>query len=241
MGELHLEIIVDRMKREFKVEANVGAPQVAYRETFRGSAKVEGKFVRQSGGRGQYGHVWVEFSPLEPGQGFEFENKIVGGVVPREYVPAVQAGIEEAMKNGVLAGFPLVDIKAVLVDGSYHDVDSSEMAFKVAGSLALKEAAKKCNAVLLEPVMRVEVTVPEEYMGDVMGDLNSRRGRIEGMEARANAQVIRAMVPLSEMFGYSTTLRSRTQGRGTYSMFLDHYEEVPKSIAEEIIKKSKGE
>jgi len=241
MGELHLEIIVDRMKREFKVEANVGAPQVAYRETFRGSAKVEGKFVRQSGGRGQYGHVWVEFSPLEPGQGFEFENKIVGGVVPREYVPAVQAGIEEAMKNGVLAGFPLVDIKAVLVDGSYHDVDSSEMAFKVAGSLALKEAAKKCSAVLLEPVMRVEVTVPEEYMGDVMGDLNSRRGRIEGMEARANAQVIRAMVPLSEMFGYSTTLRSRTQGRGTYSMFLDHYEEVPKSIAEEIIKKSKGE
>ncbi|MFM1654456.1 elongation factor G [Brevibacillus sp. B_LB10_24] len=241
MGELHLEIIVDRLKREFKVEANVGAPQVAYRETFRGTAKVEGKFVRQSGGRGQYGHVWVEFSPLEPGQGFEFENKIVGGVVPREYVPAVQNGIEESMKNGVLAGFPLVDIKAVLVDGSYHDVDSSEMAFKVAGSLALKEAAKKCGAVLLEPVMRVEVTVPEEYMGDVMGDLNSRRGRIEGMEARANAQVIRAMVPLSEMFGYSTTLRSRTQGRGTYSMFLDHYEEVPKSIAEEIIKKSKGE
>ncbi|UFJ40650.1 elongation factor G [Brevibacillus humidisoli] len=241
MGELHLEIIVDRLKREFKVDANVGAPQVAYRETFRGSAKVEGKFVRQSGGRGQYGHVWVEFSPLEPGQGFEFENKIVGGVVPREYVPAVQAGIEEAMKNGVLAGYPLVDIKAVLVDGSYHDVDSSEMAFKVAGSLALKEAAKKCNAVILEPVMRVEVTVPEEYMGDVMGDLNSRRGRIEGMEARANAQVIRAMVPLAEMFGYSTVLRSRTQGRGQYSMHLDHYEEVPKSIADEIIKKAKGE
>jgi elongation factor G len=241
MGELHLEIIVDRMKREFKVDANVGAPQVAYRETFRGSAKVEGKFVRQSGGRGQYGHVWVEFSPLEPGKGFEFENKIVGGVVPKEYIPAVQAGIEEAMKNGVLAGFPLVDIKAVLVDGSYHDVDSSEMAFKVAGSLALKEAAKKCGAVLLEPIMKVEVTVPEEYMGDVMGDLNSRRGRIEGMEARANAQVIRAMVPLSEMFGYSTVLRSRTQGRGTYSMLIDHYEEVPKFIAEEIIKKSKGE
>ena len=241
MGELHLEIIVDRLKREFKVESNVGAPQVAYRETFRSSAKVEGKFVRQSGGRGQYGHVWVEFSPLEPGQGFQFENKIVGGVVPREYIPAVQAGIEEAMKNGVLAGFPLVDIKASLVDGSYHDVDSSEMAFKVAGSLALKEAAKKCNAVLLEPIMKVEVTIPEEYMGDVMGDLNSRRGRIEGMEARANAQVIRAMVPLSEMFGYSTVLRSRTQGRGVYSMVIDHYEEVPRNIADEIIKKSKGE
>ncbi|MGD8192779.1 elongation factor G [Brevibacillus ginsengisoli] len=241
MGELHLEIIVDRMKREFKVEANVGAPQVAYRETFRTHAKVEGKFVRQSGGRGQFGHVWVEFSPLEAGKGFEFENKIVGGVVPREYVPAVQAGIEESMKNGVLAGFPLVDIKAVLVDGSYHDVDSSEMAFKVAGSLALKEAAKKCGAVLLEPIMKVEVTVPDEYMGDVMGDLNSRRGRIEGMDARANAQVIRSMVPLSEMFGYSTVLRSRTQGRGQYSMHLDHYEEVPKFISEEIIKKSKGE
>ncbi|QQE74672.1 elongation factor G [Brevibacillus composti] len=241
MGELHLEIIVDRMRREFKVEANVGAPQVAYRETFRNAAKVEGKFVRQSGGRGQYGHVWVEFAPLEPGKGFEFENKIVGGVVPKEYIPAVQAGIEEAMKNGVLAGFPLVDIKATIVDGSYHDVDSSEMAFKVAGSLALKEAAKKCGATLLEPIMKVEVTVPEEYMGDVMGDLNSRRGRIEGMEARANAQVIRAMVPLSEMFGYSTVLRSRTQGRGTYSMVLDHYEEVPKFIADDIIKKSKGE
>ncbi|MDR7318488.1 elongation factor G [Brevibacillus nitrificans] len=241
MGELHLEIIVDRLKREFKVESNVGAPQVAYRETFRKEAKVEGKFVRQSGGRGQYGHVWVEFAPLEPGQGFQFENKIVGGVVPREYIPAVQAGIEEAMKNGVIAGFPLVDIKATIVDGSYHDVDSSEMAFKVAGSLALKEAAKKCGAVLLEPIMKVEVTMPEEYMGDVMGDLNSRRGRIEGMEARANAQVIRAMVPLSEMFGYSTVLRSRTQGRGVYSMVIDHYEEVPKFIAEEIVKKSKGE
>ncbi|AIG24584.1 elongation factor G [Brevibacillus sp. 7WMA2] len=241
MGELHLDIIVDRMRREFKVEANVGAPQVAYRETFRGSAKVDGKFVRQSGGRGQYGHVVVEFSPLEPGQGFMFENKVVGGAVPREYIPAAQAGIEESMKNGVLAGFPLVDIKAVLVDGSYHDVDSSEMAFKVAGSLALKEAAKKCGAVLLEPVMKVEVTVPEDYMGDVMGDLNSRRGRIEGMDARANAQVIRAMVPLSEMFGYSTVLRSRTQGRGQYSMQIDHYEEVPRNISDEIIKKSKGE
>lgn len=241
MGELHLEIIVDRLRREFKVESNVGAPQVAYRETFRKAAKVEGKFVRQSGGRGQYGHVWVEFAPLEAGQGFQFENKIVGGVVPREYIPAVQAGIEESMKNGVIAGFPLVDIKATIVDGSYHDVDSNEMAFKVAGSLALKEAAKKCGAVLLEPIMKVEVTMPEEYMGDVMGDLNSRRGRIEGMEARANAQVIRAMVPLSEMFGYSTVLRSRTQGRGVYSMVIDHYEEVPKFIAEEIIKKSKGE
>lgn len=241
MGELHLDIIVDRMRREFKVEANVGAPQVAYRETFRGTAKVDGKFVRQSGGRGQYGHVVVEFSPLEAGQGFVFENKVVGGAIPREYIPAAQAGIEESMKNGVLAGFPLVDIKAVLLDGSYHDVDSSEMAFKVAGSLALKEAAKKCGAVLLEPVMKVEVTVPEDYMGDVMGDINSRRGRIEGMDARANAQVIRAMVPLSEMFGYSTVLRSRTQGRGQYSMQIDHYEEVPRNISEEIIKKTKGE
>ncbi|AYB40322.1 elongation factor G [Brevibacillus laterosporus] len=241
MGELHLDIIVDRMRREFKVEANVGAPQVAYRETFRGTAKVDGKFVRQSGGRGQYGHVVVEFSPLEAGQGFVFENKVVGGAIPREYIPAAQAGIEESMKNGVLAGFPLVDIKAVLLDGSYHDVDSSEMAFKVAGSLALKEAAKKCGAVLLEPIMKVEVTVPEDYMGDVMGDINSRRGRIEGMDARANAQVIRAMVPLSEMFGYSTVLRSRTQGRGQYSMQIDHYEEVPRNISEEIIKKTKGE
>ncbi|ATO49561.1 translation elongation factor G [Brevibacillus laterosporus DSM 25] len=241
MGELHLDIIVDRMRREFKVEANVGAPQVAYRETFRGTAKVDGKFVRQSGGRGQYGHVVVEFSPLEAGQGFVFENKVVGGAIPREYIPAAQAGIEESMKNGVLAGFPLVDIKAVLLDGSYHDVDSSEMAFKVAGSLALKEAAKKCGAVLLEPIMKVEVTVPEDYMGDVMGDINSRRGRIEGMDARANAQVIRAMVPLSEMFGYSTVLRSRTQGRGQYSTQIDHYEEVPRNISEEIIKKTKGE
>ncbi|HEX7055697.1 MAG TPA: elongation factor G [Bacilli bacterium] len=241
MGELHLEIIVDRMLREFKVETNVGKPQVAYRETFRSSAKVEGKFVRQSGGRGQYGHVWIEFEPLEPGTGFQFENKIVGGVVPKEYIPAVQAGIEESMKNGVLAGFPLVDIKATIFDGSYHDVDSSEMAFKIAGSLALKAAKDKCNPVLLEPIMKVEVTVPEEYMGDVMGDLNSRRGRIEGMEARAGAQVIRAKVPLSEMFGYSTTLRSRTQGRGVYAMEISHYEEVPRSISDEIIAKHKGE
>ncbi|WP_134702140.1 elongation factor G [Ammoniphilus sp. YIM 78166] len=240
MGELHLDIIVDRMKREFKVEANVGAPQVAYKETFRGSAKVEGKFVRQSGGRGQFGHVWVEFEPLEAGAGFEFVNKIVGGVVPREYIPAVQAGIEESMKNGVLAGYPLLDVRATIVDGSYHDVDSSEMAFKVAGSLALKEAGKKCKPVLLEPMMKVEVVVPEEYMGDIMGDISSRRGRIEGMESRAGAQVIRGFVPLSEMFGYATNLRSRTQGRGNYTMTFDHYEEVPKSVSEEIIKKNKG-
>ncbi|MEX1030047.1 MAG: elongation factor G [Paenibacillaceae bacterium] len=240
MGELHLEIIVDRMFREFKVEANVGAPQVAYRETFKASAKVEGKFVRQSGGRGQYGHVWVEFGPREPGEGFLFENKVVGGVVPREFVPAVQAGIEESMKNGVLAGFPLVDIKATIYDGSYHDVDSSEMAFKIAGSMALKAAKDKCNPCILEPVMKVEVTVPEEYMGDVMGDLSSRRGRIEGMDARAGAQIIRSKVPLAEMFGYSTTLRSRTQGRGVFSMEISHYEEVPKSISEQIIAKNKG-
>jgi elongation factor G len=240
MGELHLEIIVDRMLREFKVETNVGKPQVAYRETFRAPAKVEGKFVRQSGGRGQYGHVWIEFEPREAGAGFLFENKIVGGVVPREYIAPVQAGIEESMKNGVLAGYPLVDIKATIVDGSYHDVDSSEMAFKIAGSMALKAAKDKCNPVILEPIMKVEVTVPEEYMGDVMGDLNSRRGRIEGMDSRAGAQIIRAKVPLSEMFGYSTTLRSRTQGRGVYSMEISHYEEVPRSISEEIISKNKG-
>jgi elongation factor G len=240
MGELHLEIIVDRLMREFKVEANVGKPQVAYRETFKTGAKVEGKFVRQSGGRGQFGHVWVNFEPLEPGTGFQFENKIVGGVVPREYIPAVQAGIEESMKNGVVAGFPMVDIKATVVDGSYHDVDSSEMAFKIAGSMALKAAKDKCSPALLEPLMKVEVTVPEEYMGDVMGDINSRRGRIEGMDTRAGAQIIRAKVPLAEMFGYSTTLRSRTQGRGTYAMEISHYEEVPKSIAEEIISKNKG-
>ncbi|PAC35810.1 elongation factor G [Caldifermentibacillus hisashii] len=241
MGELHLDIIVDRMRREFKVEANVGAPQVAYRETFTTSAQVEGKFVRQSGGRGQYGHVWIEFSPNEQGKGFEFENAIVGGVVPREYIPAVQAGLEDAMKNGVIAGYPLVDIKAKLFDGSYHDVDSSEMAFKVAASLALKNAAEKCNPVLLEPIMRVEVVIPEEYLGDIMGDITSRRGRVEGMEARGNAQVVRAMVPLAEMFGYATSLRSNTQGRGTFTMFTDHYEEVPKSIAEEIIKKNSGQ
>jgi elongation factor G len=241
MGELHLDILVDRMRREFKVEANVGAPQVAYRETFRGSAKVEGKFARQSGGRGQFGHVWIEFEPNEEGKGFEFENKIVGGVVPREYVPAVQAGLEDSMKNGVLAGYQLIDVKAALVDGSYHDVDSSEMAFKVAASLALKNAVSKCNPVILEPVMKVEVVTPEEYMGDIMGGITSRRGRVEGMEARGNAQVVRAMVTLSEMFGYATSLRSNTQGRGVFTMHFDHYEEVPKSISEEIIKKNKGE
>ncbi|MBP1967438.1 elongation factor G [Paenibacillus aceris] len=240
MGELHLEILVDRMLREFKVETNVGKPQVAYRETFRAAAKVEGKFVRQSGGRGQYGHCWVEFEPQEAGAGFVFESKVVGGSIPREYIAPIQAGIEESMKNGVIAGFPLVDIKATVVDGSYHDVDSNEMAFKIAGSMALKAAKEKCKPVLLEPIMKVEVTVPEEYMGDVMGDLNSRRGRIEGMDNRHGAQIIRAKVPLSEMFGYSTTLRSRTQGRGVYSMELSHYEEVPKSIAEEIIAKGKG-
>ncbi|MFD2115015.1 elongation factor G [Paenibacillus yanchengensis] len=241
MGELHLEVLVDRMMREFKVETNVGKPQVAYRETFRTAAKVEGKFVRQSGGKGQYGHCWVEYTPLEPGTGFVFENKVVGGSIPREYIAPIQAGIEESMKNGVIAGYPLVDVKATVFDGSYHDVDSSEMAFKIAGSMSLKAAKEKCNPVLLEPIMKVEVTVPEEYMGDVMGILNSRRGRIEGMDARGGAQIIRAKVPLSEMFGYSTTLRSGTQGRGVFSMELSHYEEVPKSISEEIIAKHKGE
>ncbi|MBH0231769.1 elongation factor G [Halobacillus yeomjeoni] len=241
MGELHLDIIVDRLKREFKVEANIGAPQVAYRETFRGSAQVEGKFVRQSGGRGQFGHVWIEFEPNEEGAGFEFVNKIVGGVVPREYIPSVEQGIAESMENGVLAGYPMVDIKATLYDGSYHDVDSNEMAFKVAASMALKEAKNKCKPVLLEPMMKVEVVIPEEYMGDIMGDVTSRRGRVEGMETRGNAQVVKAFVPLSEMFGYATALRSNTQGRGTYTMHFDHYEEVPKSISEEIIKKNAGE
>lgn len=241
MGELHLDIIVDRLKREFKVEANVGAPQVAYRETFRAAAEVEGKFVRQSGGRGQYGHVWIKFEPNEEGAGFEFVNNIVGGVVPREYIPAVQQGVEEAMENGVLAGYPLIDVKATLYDGSYHDVDSNEMAFKVAASMALKAAKNKCNPVILEPIEKVEITIPEEYMGDIMGDVTSRRGRVEGMEARGNAQIIKAFVPLSEMFGYATALRSNTQGRGTYSMHFDHFEEVPKSIAEEIIKKNAGE
>jgi elongation factor G len=241
MGELHLDILVDRMKREFKVEANVGAPMVSYRETFRGSAKVQGKFSRQSGGRGQFGDVTIEFSPNEEGKGFEFENAIVGGVIPREYIPAVEAGLRDSLDRGVVAGFPLIDIKAKLVFGSYHDVDSSEMAFKIAASMALKEASKKCDAVILEPMMKVEVVIPEDYLGDIMGNLTARRGRVEGMEARGNSQVVRAMVPLSEMFGYATTLRSATQGRGVFSMTFDHYEEVPKSISEEIIKKHKGE
>ena len=241
MGELHLDVIVDRLKREFKVEANVGAPQVAYRETFRASGKAEGKFIRQSGGRGQYGHVWVEFEPNEEGAGFEFENNIVGGVVPREYVGSVEQGIEEAMENGVLAGYPLIDVKASLYDGSYHDVDSNEMAFKIAGSMALKAAKNKCQPVLLEPMMKVEIVIPEEYMGDIMGDVTSRRGRVDGMESRGNAQLVNAYVPLAEMFGYATALRSNTQGRGTYTMFFDHYEEVPKSISEEIIAKNAGE
>lgn len=240
MGELHLDIIVDRMRREFKVECTVGAPMVSYRETFKQPAQVQGKFTRQSGGRGQYGDVWIEFTPNEPGAGFEFENAIVGGVVPREYIPAVEAGLKDSMANGVLAGYELIDVKAKLFDGSYHDVDSSEMAFKVAASLALKEAAKKCNPVILEPIMKVEVVMPEEYLGDIMGDITSRRGRVEGMEARGNAQIVSAQVPLSEMFGYATSLRSSTQGRGTYTMVFDHYEEVPKSISEEIIKKNKG-
>ncbi|MBB3114285.1 elongation factor G [Paenibacillus phyllosphaerae] len=240
MGELHLEILVDRMLREFKVETNVGKPQVAYRETFKQAAKVEGKFVRQSGGRGQFGHCWVEFAPQEPGEGFKFENKVVGGAIPREFIAPIQAGIEESMKNGVLAGFPLVDIKATVVDGSYHDVDSSEMAFKIAGSMALKAAKDKCAPILLEPIMKVEVSVPEEYMGDVMGMLSSRRGRIEGSDTKHGSLIVRAKVPLAEMFGYSTTLRSGTQGRGVFSMELSHYEEVPRSISEEIISKSKG-
>ena len=240
MGELHLDIIVDRMRREFKVEANIGAPQVAYRETFTQAAEVEGKFVRQSGGRGQYGHVWIKFEPQEPGAGYEFKDAVVGGVVPREYIGSVDAGLKDALQTGQLSGFPVVDIKATLFDGSYHDVDSSEMAYKIAASMALKNAYDKCKPVLLEPVMKVEVVIPDEYLGDVMGDITSRRGRLDGMEARGNAQVIRAYVPLSEMFGYATALRSNTQGRGTYSMVMDHYEQVPKSIADEVIKKHRG-
>ena len=241
MGELHLDVLVDRMKREFKVECNVGAPMVSYRETFKTAAKVQGKFARQSGGRGQFGDVHIEFTPNEQGAGFEFEDNIVGGAVPREFIPSVEAGLRDSLENGVLAGYPMVDVKARLYDGSYHDVDSSEMAFKVAASLALKEAAKVCDPVILEPMMKVEIVMPEEYMGDIMGDVTSRRGRVEGMDARGNAQVVNAFVPLSEMFGYATALRSNTQGRGTYTMSFDHYEEVPKSVAEEIIKKNTGE
>lgn len=235
MGELHLEIIVDRMLREYKVEANVGRPMVAYKETIKKKVRVEGKFVRQSGGKGQYGHVWLEMEPTEPGAGYEFVNKTVGGSVPREYIAPTQAGIEEAMKNGVLGGYQVLDLKVTLVDGSYHEVDSSEMAFKIAGSMAFKEGMRKADPVLLEPIMKVEITVPEEYMGDVMGDVNSRRGRIEGMEARMGAQVIRSFIPLSEMFGYATDLRSKTQGRGVYSMEMHHFEEVPKSLSEKAI------
>lgn len=240
MGELHLEIIVDRLMREFKVEANVGKPQVAYRETITKKVKVEGKFVRQSGGRGQYGHVWLEIEPQEAGSGYEFVDAIKGGVVPREYIPAVDKGIQEAMETGTLAGFPVVDVKVTLIDGSYHDVDSSEMAFKIAGSMGFKEGCAKASPVLLEPIMSVEVVVPEEHMGDVIGNLNSRRGRIMGMESRAGAQVVTAMVPLASMFGYATDLRSATQGRATYTMTFDHYEQVPKSVSEEIVAKVKG-
>ncbi|MBQ4283400.1 MAG: elongation factor G [Lachnospira sp.] len=235
MGELHLEIIVDRLLREFKVEANVGKPQVSYKETLRKPVKIEHKYARQSGGKGQYGHVWLEITPLEPGEGYKFENKIVGGAIPKEYIPAVDAGIQGAMETGVLAGYNVVDVQVTLFDGSYHEVDSSEMAFKIAGSMAFKEGSKKADPVLLEPIMKVVVVVPEEYMGDVIGDINSRRGRLEGMEAVNGAQQINAYVPLSEMFGYATDLRSRTQGRGNYSMEPSHYEEVPKSVAEKII------
>ncbi|MDK2888787.1 MAG: elongation factor [Thermoanaerobacter sp.] len=240
MGELHLEIIVDRLTREFKVGANVGRPQVAYKETIREKARAEGKFIRQTGGRGQYGHVVLEIEPLERGAGYEFVNKIVGGVVPKEYIPAVDAGVREAMENGVLAGYPVVDVRVTLVDGSYHEVDSSEMAFKIASSIAFKNGAQKAKPVLMEPVMKVEVVVMEEYMGDVIGDLNARRGRIEEIERRGNAQVIHAYVPLAEMFGYATDLRSRTQGRGTYTMQFSHYEEVPLSMAEAIIARRRG-
>jgi elongation factor G len=238
MGELHLEVIVDRMQREFKVAANIGRPQVAYKETITRPVRVEGRFVRQTGGRGQYGHVWLELEPLPRGSGFVFEDRIVGGVVPKEYIPAVEAGIREAMQSGGVSGYPVIDLKAVLVDGSYHEVDSSEMAFKIAASMALKEGVRRGNPVILEPIMRVEVVVPEEFTGDVIGDLNARRGRIEGMEMRAGAQVIRAMVPLATMFGYATDLRSMTQGRGTYTMEFDHYAPVPESIAQELMAKA---
>jgi elongation factor G len=238
MGELHLEILVDRMKREFKVEANVGKPQVAYRETITKKVQAEGKFVKQSGGRGKFGHVWIEFEPNEQGKGFEFDNAIVGGSVPKEFINPVINGLKEALRNGVLAGFPVVDVKAKLYDGSYHDVDSDEISFKVAASMAFKQGALKAGPILLEPMMSVEVTTPEEYLGDVMGDINSRRGKIEGFTSRKDAQVIRAMVPLAQMFGYATTLRSMTQGRAIYSMQFSHYSEVPKSVAEEITEKA---
>ncbi len=237
MGELHLEILVDRLKREYKVEANVGAPQVAYRETITKPTEVDSKFARQSGGRGQYGHVKLRVEPLEPGAGFIFENAVVGGTVPKEYIGPAQKGVEEAMQSGPMLGFPVVDIKVTIYDGSYHEVDSSEMAFKIAGSMGLKEAVQKGSPAILEPVMRVEVTTPEEYMGDIIGDLNSRRGQIQGMEARGNAQIVKAFVPLSEMFGYATDMRSKTQGRASYSMFFDHYTQVPNNLAQQLMKK----
>ncbi len=239
MGELHLEIIVDRLTREFKVGANVGKPQVAYRETMSIASSSEGRFVRQSGGRGQYGHVVMEFEPLEPGTGFEFDNRIVGGAIPKEYIPAVEKGILAAMQNGVIAGYPVVDIKAILVDGTFHAVDSSEMAFSIAGSMAFQEGFKKGKPVILEPVMEVEVVTPESYLGDVVGSLNSRRGRIERMDSRSVSQVITALVPLAEMFGYATTLRSLTQGRATYTMQVAHYESVPQKIMDEIIARAR--
>jgi elongation factor G len=235
MGELHLDIIVDRLLREFKVEANVGKPQVSYKETIRKAVKSEGKFVRQSGGRGQYGHCLIEIEPLEPGAGYEFVNKVVGGAIPKEYIPAIDAGIQDAMNSGILGGYQVLDVKVTVYDGSYHEVDSSEMAFKIAGSMAFKDGCRKADPVLLEPIMRVDVQVPEEYMGDVMGDLNARRGRIEGMEMKAGLQVITAKVPLSEMFGYATDLRSKTQGRGTFVMQFSHYEEVPQNIQKNIL------
>ena len=239
MGELHLEIIVDRMKREFKVDANVGAPQVAYRETMRKTVdKVEGKFVRQSGGRGQFGHVWLKLEPQEAGKGYEFENAIVGGVIPKEYIPAVDKGIQEAMVNGVLAGYPIVDIKVTLFDGSFHEVDSSEMAFKIAGSMGFKDGFRKGNPVLLEPIMKVEVVSPEDYMGDVVGDINRRRGMIKEMDESPSGKIVRAEVPLKEMFGYSTTLRSLSQGRATYSMEFEKYADAPNNVAEQVIKKA---
>jgi elongation factor G len=235
MGELHLDIIVDRMMREYKVEANVGKPQVAYKETIKKKVKVEGKFIRQSGGKGQFGHVWLEIEPKAAGTGFEFVNKVVGGAIPREYIPAVENGVTEALSNGVLGGYPVIDIKVTLFDGSYHEVDSSEMAFKIAGSMAFKNGCKKADPVLLEPIMKVEVTVPEDYMGDIIGDMNSRRGKIEGMDAKGVMQIVRGFVPLSEMFGYATDLRSRTQGRATYAMEMHHFEEVPKNVTEKVI------
>lgn len=240
MGELHLDIIVDRLLREFKVGANVGKPQVAYKETIRQQVSAEGKFVRQSGGRGQYGHVYIKIEPLPPGGNFEFANKIVGGVIPKEYIPAVEKGVKEALENGILAGYPIVDVRVTLTDGSYHEVDSSEMAFKIAGSMAAKNAATKANPVLLEPIMSIEVVTPEEYMGDVIGDLNSRRGRIQTMTQRANVRVVSAHIPLASMFGYATDLRSKTQGRATYTMQFSHYEEVPKNISEDIVLKVRG-